>query len=252
MWWRLGVGWWMVIIGLPIWGVWKLVETFDSNNWVMILWGMPLMWVGYLILPLQLALLRRARTGGRATMTATFLKILQGWKRLPGWLARRFLFGGVVVGGVWMIVAGLVQLIGPQETRPAEGAAITLLLLAHLTSYCWLIQLRAILDMGYFLEIQEQLEPDLARGLNILGQRRNRYALRQAMTTLLYGHLFLIFLAAAWKPLMLLLPWLSWHSAGVLLNAWHDIFDPDGGMKVRQAQRQEQSDMAPIRLPTRR
>lgn len=229
LWWRLGLSRWLMAVGLPTYLVASLVDWNAQLEIHMLSWSCLLLALGYLLMPFQLVFLRQARSAGRLSLRQAWDQTMGGWRLLLGWIGRRLFFGSLVVGFTWGVVIALLAMFPNEDGRVVDGA-LTLLLLAHLTSYCWMVQARGIMDMGYFLEIQERVERPLARALQILGAIRNAHAMNQAMMTLIYGHVAMIFMAAAWRPIMLLLPWLSWHSAAVVLNAWHDIFDPDGGL----------------------
>lgn len=249
LWWRLGLSGWLLAVGVPTFLVASLVDWNAQLQWHTLSWAWGLLGLGYFLIPFQVVLLRQARSGGRLNLRQSWGRSMAEWRLLPTWLGRRLLFGSLVVGGAWLLVIGLVSMIQPEEGSQAGDGSLVLLLLAHVTSYCWLVQARGIMDMGFFLEVQEKIERPLARALQALGSARNAHAMNQAMMTLLYSHMTVIFMAAAWRPIMLLLPWLSWHSAAVVLNAWHDIFDPDGGLA--EVQKAVQSTTTPASSPMR-
>jgi len=225
--WRAGPLVWMLGVMLPIL---VLCATF---NWRQTPTGLDALWFplmflfGHLFIHVQIAILRQARTAGKVSFQQSFRKLTLEKQNTLYWLLPRVLMGSLVTTGIWLVVIHSVG-ISPQHV---EGV-ITLLMLMKITSLSWFIQVYGCTDMTYFLLVEARVDNEASHKLQELNYERNFYLMTITSYSIMLLHGAGFLLAAAWKPAMILLPWMGWHTAGVILNAWHDIFDDDGGLAV--------------------
>lgn len=211
----------------------------------MVLLVVPVMMgLGFGLIPVQMRVLSRARRGEDPSPVEDLVAGLSDTVSNPKWWLR-----GVLVALAWAlgILAFIVLLSpSPDEQTDATRRAATALDLASMamtyaTIYLWALKPRGFLGMDYFLEVREGLSRDLAKNLELLAGGRNPVLIFMAASTLAMGVMMTLLLVRilaagptfAWLGLVIF-PLITWHAAGVTLCAWHDIFDPDGGLAEKQ------------------
>ena len=245
MWKRVGLFWQVGFIVLTA-GASTLCAQLVQAHPMMGLVAVPLMMtLGFAMIPTQFRALERARRGEDADLVADLTLGLSETLANPKWLGRGVGIAMAWVAGIMLIVA-LASLGGRSDDPKTPERVITTLdvaaaLIVYGTLYLWALKPRGFLGLDYFLEIREGLDHQHAKALETLAGGRNAPLMLMASLSLAMGAIAMITLVAiitsnsnyAWLSLVAF-PLLTWHCAGMSLCAWHDIFDPDGGLAERQ------------------
>lgn len=226
-------------------GAGALAGHLIMANTNLVLLVVPLMMaLGFGLIPFQMRALARARRGEDPNPVEDLVSGLMDTCSNPKWWLRGVLVAlawaaGIIFFIVWVSAGPADETDTPTRTRTAldlAGMAVT-----YGTVYLWALKPRGFLGMDYFLEVREGLGRDMAKNLETLASGRNPILMLKASTSLAMGMLFTLVVVGllavaptlAWLGLVLF-PLITWHAAGVTLCAWHDIFDPDGGLAERQ------------------
>ena len=173
----------------------------------------------------------------------------------PQWAGRNLksalIVVGVIMGIMFTVLLMASMAVNEQAVEETSSRSQTLLDTAmgvtfHITVWMWAMRAGGLMGLSYFFQVRERVEGDIASKLETLGRHRNT-SIGSASGLLLAVGFVAIFTSSMSGYLgYIIINLMTLFMAGINICAWHDIYDPDEGLTVKQKQHSLELSSVPV------
>lgn len=221
-----------------------LATLAHGKHPVMILLGSPIsLAFGLFFMTIAYQMMARARRGEDPSPIMDIMAGIADVTDNSKWYLRT-LFSTLAVLVIVMLV--LLLFVFLASTLPDEGAetparVMTLTdtavgFLSQITLWVWIMRPRGLMSMSYFFGVREKVDAEISARLEMLGKQRNISLARAGMILALVGMASLVIYPMFGILGSVILNLMVMFMAGINICAWHDIYDPDEGLAVKEKQ----------------
>lgn len=241
---RLGafglVGMPVLLMGMAL----GLATLTHGKHPVIILLGSPIsLAFGLFFMTIAYQMMARARRGEDPSPIMDIMAGIADVIDNSKWYLRTLFSALVVLVIVMLVLLLFVFLVSmlPDEGAEAPARASTLTdtavgVLSQITLWVWIMRPRGLMSMSYFFGVREKVDAETSARLERLGQQRNISLASASMMLFLVGMASLIVYPMFGILGSVIVNLMVMFMAGINICAWHDIYDPDEGLAVKEKQ----------------